>query len=191
MIEFYTYLWLRENGSPWYVGKGTGNRAYKSHEGHRPPKDHSLIKIQHWPDEATAFSYEIYQIDFWGRIDLGTGILRNRTDGGDGPSGAKASEETRKKMSKVRKGVPKSEETRKRMSEAQKGRVNSESTRKKISDSKKGKHLSEEIKSRMSNTRKGRQHSLETRKRMSEAAGKRWKKCREKKLLNPMNDRPI
>ncbi len=79
---FYTYLWLREDGSPYYVGKGTRQRAYKSMAGHRPPKDKSRIVLQHWIDEETALAYELYQIDFWGRKDLGSGILRNLTDGG-------------------------------------------------------------------------------------------------------------
>ena len=75
-MKFYTYLWLREDGSPYYVGKGKGDRAFASagHSVHRP-KDSFRIHIQNWPDEATAFAYERYQIDFWGRIDIGTGIL--------------------------------------------------------------------------------------------------------------------
>ena len=78
-MDFYTYTWLREDDSPYYVGKGSGRRAFRKG---CPSRDR--IRIQFWPDEATAFAFEIYQIDFWGRKDLGTGILRNMTNGGDG-----------------------------------------------------------------------------------------------------------
>jgi len=102
--SYYTYQYLRAKdgtfpaGSPYYVGKGQGKRAWVSHPGHRPPRDSSLIRIQYWPDEATAHAYEMYLIDFLGRIDLGTGCLRNLTNGGDGVSGYRWSEETRAKM---------------------------------------------------------------------------------------------
>ena len=82
---FYTYVWFRKDGTPYYVGKGKGDRGFTS-SGHRlkcPSKEY--ISIQYWPDEATAFAYEIYQIDFWGRKDLHTGCLRNLSDGGENP----------------------------------------------------------------------------------------------------------
>jgi hypothetical protein len=86
---YYTYQYLRKDGSPYYAGKGSNGRVYRTHKGHYPPKnadgsvDYSRIRIQYWQDEVTALAYEIYIIDFWGRKDLGTGILHNRTDGGD------------------------------------------------------------------------------------------------------------
>ena len=88
MKIFYTYLWLRENGTPYYVGKGTDNRGFISdgHIVHRP-EDDSRILIQEWLSEEDAFSAEIFLISCYGRKDIGTGILYNRTDGGEGNSG--------------------------------------------------------------------------------------------------------
>jgi hypothetical protein len=128
MRKFYTYLWLREDGTPYYVGKGIGRRAYHS-GGHTTPRptDLSHILVQEFPDEASAFAAEIFLIYFYGRKDLGTGCLRNRTDGGENPpspKGKKRSVESLKKASislKGRAGYKKgtythSPETRKKMS---------------------------------------------------------------------------
>lgn len=98
---YYTYLWLREDGTPYYVGKGKGKRAYKN-DGERTvrkPRQYARILVQHWGSEEEAFSMEKFWISLFGRLDLGTGILRNRTDGGDGPSGAKRSAQYIAKLS--------------------------------------------------------------------------------------------
>lgn len=83
-------MWLREDGTPYYIGKGSGKRAFTG-DSHsvKCPKNSSRIQVQEWPDEATAFAYERYLIDFWGRKDLGTGCLRNKTDGGENPPKSK------------------------------------------------------------------------------------------------------
>jgi hypothetical protein len=116
---FYTYLWLREDGTPYYVGKGKGKRAFKN-DGERtvkrPECDFRII-VQHWASEQEAFAMEQFWIALYGRKDLGTGILRNRTDGGDGPSGAKRSASTIAKLAKRMRGkkmhtTPHSEETK-------------------------------------------------------------------------------
>jgi hypothetical protein len=120
-MTFYTYLWLREDGSPYYVGKGKGDRAWYSSAGHRPP-DRSRIRIQFWPDEATALAFEIYQIDFWGRKDLGTGILRNMSDGGVGGALTGVALD---KMKISRKGYRPSFETKAKTSAAMLGRPKS------------------------------------------------------------------
>jgi hypothetical protein len=82
---FYTYLWLREDGTPYYVGKGTGDRAFVK-RGHRlyPPKNKTRILLQEFSDESSAFVAERFLIGFYGREDLGTGRLLNFTDGGKG-----------------------------------------------------------------------------------------------------------
>jgi hypothetical protein len=108
---FYTYLWLREDGTPYYVGKGKGRRGFEnnSHRQHCPSRER--IVVNYWPDEGTAYSYEKYLIDFYGRIDLGTGCLRNLTDGGEGSNywqGKQRSEDTKKKLREVRPNSQKS-----------------------------------------------------------------------------------
>jgi hypothetical protein len=132
--RFYTYAYLREDRTPYYIGKGHGNRAYKREKTEviKLPKDKSrIIFLKQNLTEEEAFKHEVYMISLFGRKDLGTGILYNRTDGGEGGSGAIRSEETKIRISKSRKGkyVGKdnhnygksfSEETRKKLSEAKK-----------------------------------------------------------------------
>lgn len=68
--------------------------------------------------EEEAFSLEQYCIALYGRIDLGTGILRNLTDGGDGSSGWRAPQETRNKMSQSKMGKPLPQKVKDNMSRA-------------------------------------------------------------------------
>ena len=85
---YYTYAYLREDRTPYYIGKGKGDRAYKKERREfKPPKDKSrIIFLKQNLTEEEAFKHEIYMIAVFGRKDLGTGILRNRTDGGEGVS---------------------------------------------------------------------------------------------------------
>jgi hypothetical protein len=85
---YYTYAYLREDRTPYYIGKGKGNRAYKKERREfKPPTDKSrIIFLKQNLTEEEAFKHEIYMIAVFGRKDLGTGILRNMTDGGDGAS---------------------------------------------------------------------------------------------------------
>jgi len=96
--EFYVYMYLRKNGTPYYVGKGKGDRAFRTNRRIRPPKDKSKI-VFHTKDlsEDKAFALEVKLIAKYGRIDNGTGILRNLTDGGEGSSGLIMSDEFRAK----------------------------------------------------------------------------------------------
>ena len=98
--RFYTYAYLREDKTPYYIGKGKGNRAYKKKRGKiNPPKDKSrIIFLKQNLTEEEAFRHEIYMIDVFGRKDLGTGILRNKTNGGEGTSGVIRSEEHKKSL---------------------------------------------------------------------------------------------
>ena len=176
-MHYYTYAYLREDRTPYYIGKGKGNRAYRRRDkGIKPPKDKSKILIlkQNLTEEE-SFRHEVYMIAVFGRKDLGTGILHNKTNGGDGVSGAVVSDETRRKMSEALKGKPRSKEIRRKISESHKGKTHSEESRRNMSESQKGKTFSEETKRKLSESQKGKNHSEETRRKMSEARkGKKW-----------------
>ena len=103
---YYTYAFLREDRTPYYIGKGKGNRAYRRKRNDiKPPKDKSrTIFLKQNLTEKEAFRHEIYMIAVFGRKDLGTGILHNKTDGGDGVSGKIWSDEERINKSKSMMG---------------------------------------------------------------------------------------
>lgn len=88
---FYVYLYLREDYTPYYVGKGKGDRAWVEHRDTRnnrgiwTPKDNNrIVIIAYDVSNEWALITERRYIRWFGRKDNGTGILRNKTDGGDG-----------------------------------------------------------------------------------------------------------
>ncbi len=90
--DFYTYAYLREDGTPYYIGKGRGPRALKNfgRMGCKTPEEKSRILIlKQNLSEFDAYKHEVYMISVFGRKDLGTGILRNLTNGGDAPPNTK------------------------------------------------------------------------------------------------------
>ena len=201
-MHYYTYAYLREDRTPYYIGKGKSDRAYtRDRRQFKPPKDKSrIIYLKQNLTEEEAFKHEIYMITILGRKDLGTGILRNKTNGGEGASGLIHSDETKRKMSKSKKGKTfsknhrkkisdanknPSEEIRRKQSEANKGKIFSEEHKKRLSEAQSkykgekhqmyGKTHSEESKIKMSEAHKGNTLSEETRKKLSVASkGTKW-----------------
>jgi hypothetical protein len=134
-MDYYVYKYLREDNTPYYIGKGKGNRAFTK-QGHTvplPPKSRIRI-IKNGLTESEAKDLEIELIAKYGRKDLGTGILRNMTNGGEGSSGRIITEQTKQKLKEARKKQITSEKTKEKMRIAHTGRIHSDETKKKMSE---------------------------------------------------------
>ena len=99
IYRFYVYAYLRQDGTPYYIGKGCDLRAYRKHIKIPVPEDKSRIVFYQTNILAEdALRLEIKYIKLFGRKDLGNGILRNMTDGGEGTIGYIFSEEHKQNM---------------------------------------------------------------------------------------------
>jgi hypothetical protein len=151
--RFYVYAYLRSSESihgqkytPYYIGKGCRDRATSKQRTIPKPSDLScIVYVQEGLTEEEAFSLEKYCIALYGRIDNKTGILRNLSDGGDGPAGTIPSEETKRKIAEAGRGRKHTPESIRKISKAQLkdknhmwGKTISQETRLKISNANKG-----------------------------------------------------
>lgn len=152
--DYYTYLYLREDGTPYYVGKGTGRRAYdKRRSVHLPPSKERIV-MYFAESEQDAFETETALIWYYGRMDQGRGCLRNRTDGGEGVSGRVHTQRTRSVISAKKQGVKLTAKHRAAIAAARFGKKASAETKARMSRARKGVPIP--------NYRKGRHHTKAT-----------------------------
>lgn len=190
--RYYIYCYKKPNGEIFYIGKGTGHR-YKRHLSEAKNTDKKDYKtntirkimkngeepiIEIMKDNLTedeAYELEEKLIKHYGRVNNGTGILTNLTDGGLGGRGLVWTQEMRdfhsKRMSGENNhmfgmkgelnpfyGKTHSEETIELFRKNATGREFSEETRKKISIATTGEN----------NPMFGKKHSEESKKLMRE-----------------------
>jgi hypothetical protein len=87
-MEYYVYQYVREDGTPYYIGKGTKQRAWEKHKrangSDMRPKDRDRIQIlKNNLTEQEAWDLETELISKYGKLTEG-GILANIADGGRG-----------------------------------------------------------------------------------------------------------
>jgi hypothetical protein len=140
MRTYYTYAYLRENGTPYYIGKGSGKRAWspKNRSVGIPADPSRILILKNNLTEKEAFLHECYMIFVLGRKNNGTGILRNKTDGGEGPTGYRHKPETLDLIGDANRRRVCSEKTRAKLSKNFKGKKHSPETLERLSKSKKG-----------------------------------------------------
>ena len=145
---YYTYAYLREDGSPYYIGKGSGKRMYvkKGRTIPAPLDKDRIIKLKDNLTEEDAFRHEKYMISVIPN-------LHNLTEGGEGTTGRIMSEEQKNNLSNYWKGTknPKHSEYMKKNNP----QYNIE-TRRKTSETLKGRPKSEEWKAMMREKMKGK-----------------------------------
>lgn len=173
MGRFYVYIYQDPRTHvPFYVGKGSGSRKKWFHchgwcqrklrnfekKGLKP----EIVTYAENLSEEEAFSIEIELIAKYGRRDIGTGILLNNTNGGEGTAGVKLppmSDEHRRRLSEARRGKPghpHTEEFKKRLSERLKGKPKTKEHNLKVSLAKKGKKLTDVARRHLSEAWNGR-----------------------------------
>jgi hypothetical protein len=182
--DYYVYVLFRENGVPFYVGKGKGPR-WGAHEraarsgvwGHKAAIIRDMqaraievikIKLHESLSEGVAYEYEIALIKAIGRLPIGP--LVNLSDGGEDPPsmrGRKHSPETRAKMAAKATGRKMSPESIAKSVAANRGRKLSFEHRAKIAAPLIGKKKSPEAIEKSVAKRRGRKRTAESRAKMA------------------------
>ena len=190
IVKFYIYLHIKPNGVPFYVGKGTGNRAYVFNRKYNPHYTRILLKHGHDNIRVLVIPCQSEQHAFQAEIDCIAKLRRagcrlcNITEGGEGAVGYRHTPEAcaaislgnqgktipayqRELIRDKLMGHPTPPETRRKISEATTGRVISETSRAKQRAALLGRPQTPESNKKRSQTLKGHSISAETKAKIS------------------------
>jgi hypothetical protein len=160
-MEYYRKIWQDHYGP---IPVDENGRSYEIHHIDGNKKNNHITNL-------IALSIkDHFEIHFKQGDYLSAHMIAQRM--GKKFSGWKHKDETRKKLSELKKGKKLSEDHKKRLSEFRKGIKLSEETRKKMSESRKGKKVrpfTEESRRNMSEAQKGKKLSEETKRKISES----------------------
>ena len=199
MTYVYRHIRLDKN-EPFYIGIGTDSnyqRAYSKSSRNifwNRVVNFTDYEVEIIMDNLTkdiAKQKEIEFISLYGKKINKTGTLVNISDGGDGNSGGKHTEEAKKKIgeankfkdySKFNRSHFQTQEYKDKISKINKGRKMPDSMREKTSLRMKNRVLSEEHKEKLRNLKLGFKASQETKDKMRLSAFIGWEKRKNKNI---------
>ncbi len=127
---WYVYAYLREDKTPYYIGKGSGKRCYVKHRrsngGFSAPEKQRVLILKKFNNEEESFQFEKYMIFLYGR-KIDGGILINESLGGLGNKTFLTEEERNKKRKESReKWLEKNQDYHKNYWQSNKEKLNNE-----------------------------------------------------------------
>ena len=189
---YYVYEHIRnDTGQIFYVGKGLGKRAFSKHHRNRhwnfvvdKANGYTVNFLKENINEELALLCEIERINQLRRLNI---VLCNYTNGGEGTSGYKHSNESKLKISEFSKkfmtGRKMSPESIKKMVDAKRGTKLTEEHKAKISRSNTGKIMSRDSVEKARLARQGAKRSPEVCAKISAACKAGWERKRNKDVI--------
>jgi hypothetical protein len=169
---FCVYEHIRpDTNAIFYVGKGSHKRAHSKHRRNKhwnsvvaKAGSYSVRLVADDIDEEFSFLVEQERIDQLKRLGL---KLTNKTDGGEGPSGMRHTDEAKRKIAEAQMGEKHwtvghsfTEEHREKLKFARSKFVYTDEIRAKLSEAGKRRVYTDEVKKKMSESKTGRKHHM-------------------------------
>ena len=100
-MDYYAYVYNLEDGTAYYVGKGSRKRVFMKHSISVPGRE--LVQVFHFATEQEAWDTEIQLIALYGRKQDGGTLLNLSTGGKNGTQGVVQTPEQRATKSRIAK----------------------------------------------------------------------------------------